>query len=608
MPEVELLQKTSDGRFADLASGNLKYEVIEDQKLVEKIADELSQEPIVSFDIEGTSLDPYDTKLLLVQVAVPGKAYLFDARHLDLKPLSGVLENEKILKLAQNAKFDYGMLKVKYGIEVKNIFDTMLAERILTTGLARENSLAAICRKYLGIELAKETRDTFVGHTRDFSKKQLDYAASDVLVLFPIYERQKTALEKEGLAKIADLEFKLISVVAEMELRGFLIDVEKWRKVIRDYQQKANEVAGKIQEELRPYFRHTQTDLFGNHADVVNLNSPSQVLDAFRKVGLDLPSTGEEILARYDHPLAKLLLEHRTYEKIITAFGENLIAKINPKTGRIHPDYMQIGADTGRFACSNPNLQQIPSDSLFRQCFVAPPGYKLVVADYSQIELRIAAELSQDPVFLKAFADDADLHIVTASQMYGVPPEAVTKQLRNTSKTINFGLLYGRGAKSIGVQIGASEEKARALLDKYFRTYRQVKRWLDNAARDAIRLGYSETLGGRKRFYQKLDPDDPGYERQIAYIERQGKNTPVQGTSADMTKLALIHIGKRIKEEGLEATPIHTVHDEIVVEAKEEKAEDIAKIVGEEMERAGKELLKQVPVKVDISVSDVWEH
>ena len=269
---------------------------------------------------------------------------------------------------------------------------------------------------------------------------------------------------------------------------------------------------------------------------------------------------------------------------------------------------MQIGADTGRFACSNPNLQQIPSDSLFRQCFVAPPGYKLVVADYSQIELRIAAELSQDPVFLKAFADDADLHIVTASQMYGVPPEAVTKQLRNTSKTINFGLLYGRGAKSIGVQIGASEEKARALLDKYFRTYRQVKRWLDNAARDAIRLGYSETLGGRKRFYQKLDPDDPGYERQIAYIERQGKNTPVQGTSADMTKLALIHIGKRIKEEGLEATPIHTVHDEIVVEAKEEKAEDIAKIVGEEMERAGKELLKQVPVKVDISVSDVWEH
>lgn len=602
MPEVEVIPKTN------LISSKPNYEVIEDQKQVEKIADLLAQEPIVSFDTEGTSLDPYAARLLLLQIATPQKAYLFDARHLDLSPLKKVLEEEKILKLGQNVKFDYGMLKAKTGFRVVNIFDTMLAERILTTGLARDNSLAAISRKYLGIELAKETRETFANHTRDFSKKQLDYAAMDVLVLFPIYERQKVALEKEGLAKIADLEFQLVPVVSEMELRGFLIDVGKWRVVISDYQQKASEVAKKIQEELRPYFRATQTDLFGNHADVVNLNSPSQVLDAFRKVGLDLPSTGEEILARYDHPLAKLLLEHRTYEKIITAFGENLIAKINPQTGRIHPDYMQIGADTGRFACSNPNLQQIPSDSLFRQCFIAPPGYKLVVADYSQIELRIAAELSGDPVFLKAFAEDADLHTVTASQMYGVPEDAVTKELRQTSKTINFGLLYGRGAKSIGVQIGASEEKARALLEKYFRTYRQVKRWLDNAARDAVRLGYSETMGGRKRFYQKLDPEDPSYERQVAYIERQGKNTPVQGTSADMTKIALVNVSRRIKQEKLEAVPIHTVHDEIVVEAKENQAEKVAKIVGEEMERAGKTLLKRVPVKVDVSVSDIWEH
>lgn len=595
MPETEVIQKTN-------------YEIVEDQNQLVKIAAGLSREPTIALDVEGTSLDPYAARLLLVQIATPKKAYLFDARHLDLTPLGKILADEKILKLAQNAKFDYGMLRAKSGIEIKNIFDTMIAERVLTTGLTRENSLQAIARKYLGMELAKDVWETFVNHTRDFSKRQIEYATLDVLVLFPIYEKQKKALAKEGLDKIANLEFQLIPVVAEMELKGFLIDVKKWRGVIGEYQRKADEVAKKIQAELRPYFRTTQTDLFGNQADVVNLNSPVQILEAFRKVGLDLPSTGEEILFRYDHPLAKLLLEYREYEKIITAFGENLISKINPKTGRIHPDYMQIGADTGRFACSNPNLQQIPTDSLFRHCFIATKGYKLVIADYSQIELRIAAELSRDPVFLKAFAEGADLHVVTASQMYGVPEKAVTKKLRNTAKTINFGLLYGRGAKSIGAQIGATEDKARTLLDKYFQTYRQVKSWLDGAARDAVRYNYSETLGGRKRFYQKVNSEDPGYEKQIAYIERQGKNTPVQGTSADMTKMALVYIFNRLRKEGIDATVIHTVHDEIVAEAKENKAEEVAKMVKEEMERAGRELLRKVPVEVEVVVSDVWEH
>lgn len=603
-----MLQKTKDGRSTSLISGDLKYEVIADQERLRKAARELERAPLLAFDTEGTSLDPYATRLLLLQIATPQKAYLFDARHLDLKPLEKVLADERILKLGQNAKFDYGMLKAKSGLEVKNIFDTMLAERILTTGLLRENSLAAIARKYLGMELAKDVWETFVNHTRDFSKKQLEYAALDVLVLFPIYKKQKEALAREGLEKIAQLEFQLIPVVAEMELKGFLIDVKKWRGVIVDYQRKADEVAKKIQEELRPYFRATQTDLFGNHTDVVNLNSPSQILEAFRKVGLDLPSTGEEVLVRYDHPLSKLLLEYRTYEKIITAFGENLIAKINPKTSRIHPDYMQIGADTGRFACSNPNLQQIPTESLFRRCFIAGEKYKLVIGDYSQIELRIMAELSQDPVFIKAFEEDQDLHALTASQMFGIPIEAVTKEKRFQAKSINFGLMYGRGAKSLAVQLGVPEDAAYQLLNKYFQNYHRVKAWLDAAGREGVRRGYSETMGGRKRFYQKLDPEDPSYERQMAYVERQGKNTPIQGTSADMTKIALVYIRDRIKKEGLDATPVHTVHDEIVVEAKESEVEEAAKIVKEEMERAGRDLLKLVPVKVDVAISRVWEH
>jgi DNA polymerase I-like protein with 3'-5' exonuclease and polymerase domains len=598
MPELQLHQKTS-------------YELIEEQSRLNEIARELKSAPIISLDLEATGLDPHQAKLLLFQLATPGQAYLFDARHLDLRPFQAVLGDEKILKIAQNAKFDYGMLKELAGIEVVNIFDTMLAERILTCGLTKlgDLSLLALARKYLELELKKEVRETFfAGHLRDFTKKQLDYAATDVLVLFPIYEAQKARLQREHLDKIASLEFKLVPVVSEMELRGFLIDVEKWRRAIEDYRRKAKEIDQKMQEELRPYSRATQKDLFGNHANVVNLNSPSQIMEAFRRVGLDLPSTGEEILARYDHPLAKLLLEYREYEKIISAFGDNLLAKINPKTGRIHPDYMQIGADTGRFACSNPNLQQIPTDSLFRSCFIASPGHKLVVADYSQIELRIMAELSEDPVFMKAFKEDQDLHALTASQMFNIPIDQVSKEKRFQAKSINFGLMYGRGAKSLAVQLEVSEEESRRLLDKYFRQYHRVRTWLDSVSREAVRRGYSTTLGGRKRYYEKLTPADPNYERQASYIERQGKNTPIQGTSADITKMALVNIRQRILKEELDAVPIHTVHDEVVVEARTSVAERTAKIVKEEMERAGEELLKKVPVKVDVTVSDVWEH
>ena len=597
MPELQLQQKTS-------------YELIEEQSRLNEIARELKSAPVISLDVEVNSLDPHSAKLLLFQLAVPDKAYLFDARHLDLRPFQEVLGDEKILKIAQNAKFDYGMLKELVGIEIVNIFDTMLAERVLTCGLTKlgDLSLVSLSRKYLGLELSKEIRKTFENHLRDFTKKQLDYAATDVLVLFPIYEVQKARLEKERLEKIASLEFKLVPVVSEMELRGFLIDVERWRRAIDDYRRKAKEVDQKMQEELRPYSRATQKDLFGNHANVVNLNSPSQIMEAFRRVGLDLPSTGEEILARHDHPLAKLLLEYREYEKIISAFGDNLLAKINPKTGRIHPDYMQIGADTGRFACSNPNLQQIPTDSLFRSCFIASPDHKLVVADYSQIELRIMAELSEDPVFMKAFREDQDLHALTASQMFGIPLDQITKERRFQAKSINFGLMYGRGAKSLAAQLEVSEEESRQLLDKYFRQYHRVRTWLDSVAREAVRRGYSTTLGGRKRYYEKVTPADPNYERQASYIERQGKNTPIQGTSADITKMALVNIRQRIRKEKLDAVPIHTVHDEVVVEARTSVAERTAKIVKEEMERAGEELLKKVPVKVEVAVSDVWEH
>ena len=586
---------------------NPNYELIETQEGVEKAVKELKKREVLAVDTEATDLDPYNATLLLIQVGTPEKAFIFNHQKVDTSPLKILLEDPKRLKIVQNGKFDYEMLKVNANIALENMFDTMLAERILTTGIKRENSLAAISLKYLNIQLEKEVRTTF-NHTTALTKKQLEYSALDVLVLFPIFKLQFKNLQKEKLIRIAQLEFRCLPVVAEMELKGVYIDVKKWRKNLKKLKEKRDLAAARIQEELRPLYQNTQVDLFGDQVDVVNLNSPIQIMEAFRKVGIDLPSTGEAILKRTDHPIAKMLLEYRSHEKLLSAFGENLLAKISPKTGRVHPDYMQIGADTGRFACSKPNLQQIPTDSAFRDCFIPPKGYKFVVSDYSQIELRIMAEMSEDPSFMKAYKEDKDLHTLTASQMYNVPFEKVDKKMRFNAKSINFGLMYGRGANSLAVQLEVSPEEAKLLLKKYFKTYGGVKRWLDKTAKDAIRNGFSTTLGGRKRWFTPPDPADPSYERQLGHIERQGKNTPIQGTSADMVKYALVYIYDKIREKGFEAWPIHTVHDEVVIEVREDQAKEVRDMVEKQMIRAAKVLLKKVPVKADAQVADVWAH
>jgi len=587
---------------------NPNYELIETQEGVEKAINELKKREILAVDTEATDLDPYAATLLLIQVGTPEKAYIFNHQKVDTSPLKTLLEDPKRLKILQNAKFDYEMLKVNADIALENIFDTMLAERILTIGIRRENSLEAITLKHLGLQLDKSTWETFGKEISTFTPKQLEYSALDVLVLFPIFKLQFKNLQKEKLIRTAQLEFRCLPVVAEMELKGVYIDVKKWRKNLKELKEKRDLAAARIQEELRPLYQNTQVDLFGHQVDVVNLNSPIQILEAFRKVGIDLPSTGEAILTRTDHPIAKMLLGYRSHEKLLSAFGENLLSKINPKTGRVHPDYMQIGADTGRFACSKPNLQQIPTDSAFRDCFIPPKGYKFVVSDYSQIELRIMAEMSKDPSFMKAYREDKDLHTLTASQMYNVPFEKVDKKMRFNAKSINFGLMYGRGANSLAVQLEVSPEEAKQLFKKYFKAYGGVKRWLDKTAKDAIRNGYSTTLGGRKRWYTPPDPADPSYERQLGHIERQGKNTPIQGTSADMVKYALVYIYDKIKENGYEAWPVHTVHDEVVIEVREDQAEEVKEMVEEQMLRAAKVLLKKVPVNADAQVTDVWAH
>ena len=591
---------------------DLKYDFIETQESLDKIVNELEGEQILGLDTEGTKFDPFTATLLLVQVSTKNNTYVIDAAKVDLTPIKHILEADRPLKIVQNAKFDYTLMKVQAGISLGSTFDTMLAERILTMGVSREISLSALADKYLGMKMDKTVRETFVESQRTiskggFTKEQLEYAARDAFVLRSIFEKQFKKLQEEGLVETAKLEFSVIPAVAEMELHGSLIDQVKWRDYIAELKEKRNKINKEIQDDLRHLSPYLQVDLFGNEIDTINLDSPLQLLEAFRKLGEELPNTSEATLQKSPHPLAKKLLEYRAYEKMITSFGESILEKIHPITGRLHPDFIQLGADTGRFACNNPNLQQIPADSGFRSCFIASPNYKLITADYSQIELRIMAEVSGDPAFLKAFQEDVDLHTLTASQMFRIPIEKVNKDKRFQAKSINFGLMYGRGSASLANQIGLSVEESKELLDVYFSKYKKVKFWLDEVGRQAIKQGYVRTLGGRKRMFNLPDKADMDYQKLIGAVERQGKNMPIQGTSADITKFALVYIYNKIREDGLDAYLVHTVHDEIVVEAREEIAEDVARLVEEQMIRAGEKLLKKVPVKVDVHISSCWE-
>ncbi|OGC52363.1 hypothetical protein A2709_01105 [candidate division WWE3 bacterium RIFCSPHIGHO2_01_FULL_43_9] len=580
---------------------------------------ELEKHDMLGVDIEGTGLDPYVDKLLLVQVGTAEKSYIFDAQRMSLfglEPLIALLENPKIIKLMHNGKFDYGFIKLQVGAKVANIYDTMLAEGILTAGIKHLQSLAALSEQYLETRLNKSVRKSFEELKYQITEDQLKYSALDTLVLFPIFDQQFKRLKEENLVNIAKLEFAVTVVVAEMELKGIYIDVDMWRKIIDELRKKRVGFALQFQDAIRPLYEATQVDLFGVNSEVINMNSQPQLMDLFNnKLGVIVPSTGDEILVGVDHPVAKILRDYRAYEKLISAFGESLLAKVSKKTGRLHPDFMQLGTATGRFACANPNLQQIPRNSEeapFRKCFKPAAGYKLVVTDYSSMEMRILASLSKDKMLVDTIKNGYDIHSRTASLMWGLEYSADFKkkypEQRQAAKIINFGLVYGMGPGGLARQIGKSMDEARELMDVYFRSYPDIKKWLNRAGDDAVRRGWSVTPAGRKRWYHMPETTDPDYKRKISQIQREAKNHPIQGTNADVTKYALVFMQDRLKKEGVDGFVTHTVHDEVVCEVREDQAEDWAKIQVEEMVRAGELIIKDVPIASEPFVGDVWEH
>ena len=348
----------------------------------------------------------------------------------------------------------------------------------------------------------------------------------------------------------------------------------------------------------------SQGSLFENaRADII-LDSHTQLSAALKRMGVPLPDSTRnwklQPLAA-DYPVIAKLLDYRTFQKSLTSYGENILDEINPKTGRLHANFHQIGAPTGRFACTNPNVQQIPHAREYRRCVRAQgPGRKLVIADYSQIELRILAHVTEDKGFIEAFNSGADLHRVTAAQIFNTAADAVTREQRDFAKRLNFGVVYGIGAQRFSMMTGLPLADAEQIMARYFQTYRGLDAWLREAARRALRERQARTLSGRLARFN-FDAED----RQAASLaQRNGKNMPIQGASADILKRALRLLHDRLRDTT--ARIVNIVHDEIVVEADAAQAEEITKAVEGAMCEAGEEFVTRVPVKVESEVSDEW--
>ena len=573
------------------------FELITSAADLAAVAKTLEETEFVGVDVETTALSPRDGRIRLLQLATPGATFVVDVFETgDLTPLKEVLEDGPV-KALHNAKFDYSFLKAEHGILLYPIFDTMLAAQLLAGGDQSPSfSLEAVAERYTDIELDKSARmEDWSGR---LSAAQIEYAARDAAVLLPLRERLAEDLEEEELGLVSEIEFRAVAAIAEMELAGIKLDVERWKELEKTVRKRRDEAALRLDAQFPEPEGMLPLEGLGPR---LNLNSPKQITDAFRSLGIELADTKVWTLLKVDHPAARALLEYRELQKKLGTYLETYPSFIHPKTGRIHANFLQCRVPTGRLACTSPNIQQIPHEDEFRSCFVAEQGNTLVIADYSQIELRILAEVSGDPEFVRAFREGEDLHRLTAATMFGIEQDEVTKEQRSASKRINFGLMYGRGAKSLSAQLGTDDEHARALIDEYFANYPKVQRYLQRTANRALRDRTLRTLAGRVRKFGETSGLG-SVER--GALRREAMNYPIQGSSADIAKLALAYVREEL--EGLDARLINCIHDEFVVECAEGIAPEVVERTKAAMTRAGEEILEKVPVEVEVAISREW--
>jgi DNA polymerase I-like protein with 3'-5' exonuclease and polymerase domains len=587
------------------------YELIRNADELRKAIEKLANQPVVGLDTETTDLDPYTSRLRLIQLATPDRVYIVDFDHFAngdsqrsdaLAPLRRLLAAPRPIKIAHNAKFDAKFIKHNLGVDLGGLFDTLLASQLVGAGdIEERHGLETVAGRYLN-ELVDKT-ERLSNWNLELTSAQLEYAARDAAVLLPLREKLIERLKAESLIRCAQLEFECVMPVVDIELAGFFMHKDRWLEQLSIVEKRRIELAEQLQQVLAE--ESSQGSLFGGpQREDINLDSQQQLTKALNRLGIPVPDSTrnwklQPLAAEY--PVIATLLEYRTVQKALTSYGTNMIDMINPVTNRLHADFRQIGAPTGRFACTNPNIQQVPHAVEYRRCFSGyPAGRKLVIADYSQIELRILAEFSGDRGFIEAFNCGADLHRVTAAQVFNAALDQVTKEQRDFAKRLNFGVVYGIGAQRFALMTGLSVSDAENVLRRYFGTYRELDTYLRDAANRAVSERQARTASGRLvRF--RYDEND---RQQISMTQRNGKNTPIQGTSADILKRALRLLKDELAETN--AQIVNIIHDEIVVETDADEAPDVAAKVERIMCAAGQEYLKTVPVKVETEIADEW--
>ncbi|QVM96670.1 DNA polymerase I [Pseudomonas sp. SORT22] len=607
-----------------------QYETILDQARFDAWLEKLRQAPLFAFDTETTGLDAQQAQLVGVSFAVQAHegayvplthSYMGVPEQLDrdsvLLALKPLLEDPAKVKVAQNAKYDMNILAncaiggdIANGIQMQGVaYDTMLESYVLDSTATRHD-MDSLALKYLN--------HTTIGFTDIAGKgaKQLTfdqisleqagpYAAEDADVTLRLHQtlQQKLASIPSLQSVLTDIEMPLVPVLAEIERQGALVDAK---------------LLGVQSIELGEKMAELERQAFEIAGEEFNLGSPKQLgVILYDKLGMPVlnktakgqASTAEAVLAELadmDFPLPKVLMQYRSLSKLKSTYTDRLPEQINPRTGRIHTSYHQAVAATGRLSSSDPNLQNIPIRTAegrrIRQAFVAAPGYKLLAADYSQIELRIMAHLAQDEGLLHAFRNDLDVHRATAAEVFGVELEQVTIDQRRSAKAINFGLIYGMSAFGLAKQIGVDRKQSQAYIDRYFARYPGVLAYMERTRAQAAEQGYVETLFGRRLYLPEINAKNPALRKGA---ERTAINAPMQGTAADIIKRAMVAVDNWLSDSGLDARVILQVHDELVLEVREDLIEQVREQIRPHMSGAAQ---LDVPLLVEVGVGSNWDE
>lgn len=566
----------------------------------------------IGLDTETQGLDPHSDAMILLQLGYPGYGCVFDVRRITpsllIEGLKTILESKKFLKIIHNANFEYKMLKAQFGIVLDRVFDTYLAEKVIMCGLSAKYGLSAVVKKYLDVELTKDVRESFIGMQsyQDPTEDQITYALNDVLLLPDLFNKQVDILRAEGLIPTAQLEFEAVFALADMELIGCRIDRKRWSELVTQFGVSREKAKAEILVHAAPVVdQHT---LFGKPH--VNINSQKQLLAICNKLDMDLENTSKTTLKEYGGDIVNAILKYREYQKAVSSFGENILNKIHPKIGRLLSHFDQI-KETGRTSSYNPNFQNFPARheefSKVRECFVASPGNDIITADFSQCEIRILAELSEDPILISALNRGEDIHVLTASFVFNKLKNEVTLIERKKAKDLNFTIIYGASRFRVASMMDVSEVEGTHILDRFSSAYSGITQYLQKSALDAKTKGYSITVLGRKRYYFIPDKEDPEFFSKIGHIERQGKNTPIQGTNADILKQSLVNIRRALLSGGHnDVYLISQVHDEILLESPKHKSIEMKELLVKCMDDAFYKFIKSVKNSVNVTIADHW--